>query len=341
MTSPSSLADVRWHFSVFILLLGLAACADPPPAHSLEDPEVEFTVTPGTSFHQVTQVLEEEGLVERPFLFRSFARLRGDDERVRAGTYRVPRDVGWRELLDTLVEGRVVTVALTVPEGLTLEATARRIAGVVREEKGEVLQRTLDPEGHREWDVPGPGLEGYLFPDTYRFAPGVSLEEVLETLVRRHRAFWTEARLQRLEELEMEPREAVTLASIVQAEARHESEMEVIASVFHNRLRIGMPLQADPTVQYALGERQHPLLYAHIEEVAGNPYNTYTHPGLPPGPIGTPGAAALDATLHPAESDYLYFVARSDGHHIFSRTLEEHNRARLQLRREAGHSPEG
>lgn len=126
----------------------------------------------------------------------------------------------------------------------------------------------------------------------------------------------------------------MTLASIVEAEARKAEEKPRIAGVFLNRLDIGYPLQADPTVLYALGEHRDRLLYAAIDSVAGNPYNTYTEPGLPPGPIGAPGAAAIDAVLEPEEHDYLYFVARPDGTHEFNRTLEEHNRSRARLRQE-------
>lgn len=132
----------------------------------------------------------------------------------------------------------------------------------------------------------------------------------------------------------MSEREVMTLASIVQAEARQNEEMPTIAGVFHNRLDIGLPLQADPTVQYALGERRARLLYSDIDSVADHPYNTYTRQGLPPGPIGAAGEGALEAALNPADVDYLYFVARPDGSHIFTRTLQEHNQARIRARRE-------
>jgi len=187
---------------------------------------------------------------------------------------------------------------------------------------------------HGPWSVPGPGLEGYLFPDTYRFAPGVPLEEVISTMIQRYREEWSPERLTRLAELEMDEREMVTLASIIQAEARLTGEMPLISAVYHNRLRVGYLLQADPTVLYALGGPRERLLYAAMDSVADHPYNTYTHRGLPPGPICAPGQAALDAALNPADVDFLYFVARPGGSHIFSRTLIEHNRARTQAREE-------
>jgi UPF0755 protein len=149
---------------------------------------------------------------------------------------------------------------------------------------------------------------------------------IAATLLARYRSFWTPERRAALDSLGYSEREAVTLASIVQSEARWEDEMPLISAVYHNRLRRGMRLQADPTVQYALESRQSRLLYRHIDEAADHPYNTYTHDGLPPGPIGSPGLAALDAALQPADVPYLYFVARDDGRHEFARTLVEHNR---------------
>ena len=182
--------------------------------------------------------------------------------------------------------------------------------------------------------MPGPGLEGYLFPDTYRFAPGVPLEEVLGAMVARYKEVWTPERVALREAAGLTEGEMVTLASIVQAEARLQDEMPTIASVYRNRLNRGHLLQADPTVLYALGGPRARLLYAAMDSVADHPYNTYTHVGLPPGPIGSPGLAALDAALSPAETDFFYFVAHPDGTHVFSRTLDQHNRAVAQTRAE-------
>ena len=185
-----------------------------------------------------------------------------------------------------------------------------------------------DPDAHERWDVPGPGLEGYLFPDTYRFARGVALDVVIGEMIGRYRTVWTAGRVARREELDMSENELITLASIIQAEARLVSEMPTISAVYHNRLRLGYRLEADPTVLYALGGHRERLLYAAMDSVADHPYNTYTRRGLPPGPITAPGEAAIHAALYPVDESYLYFVARPDGSHIFTNTLEEHNRAR-------------
>ena len=312
--------------------MGLEERATPVGAEAL--PSVVVTVPFGASFRQVTDSLVAHGLVSTPRLFRGWARWRGDDARVRAGQYQIAKGSGWGEILDLLVAGRVITEPLTLPEGWTLRQIAGRLAGFVELPEDEVLTFLRTEGAEARWGIPGPGLEGYLFPDTYRFAQGISLESIVETLIRRYQAAWTEERRGRAEELGMTEQQVMTLASIVQAEARHFHEMPRISAVFHNRLRIGYLLQADPTVQYALGERRSRLFYRDIDAVADHPYNTYTQRGLPPGPIGTAGEAAIDATLWPEDAPYLYFVARPDGTHIFTRTLVEHNRARVDARRQ-------
>jgi UPF0755 protein len=296
--------------------------------------QVEFAIPSGATFAQIIDTLAARELIRFPIAFKAIARLRHNDRGVRSGGYRVPSDIGWLPLLDVLVEGRVVTVPITIPEGFTLLQIAPRLAEVANVSLEEVENRLQDPNAAAEWGVPGPTLEGYLFPDTYRFAPGVSLDLAIQAMIDQYRRFWTGERRARAAALQFSERDVTTLASIIQGEALRTAEMPTISGVFHNRLDIGYLLQADPTVQYALGGRRSRLLFSDIESVAEHPYNTYTYPGLPPGPIGAPGEAALEAALDPAEVEYLYFVARPDGSHIFTPSLEAHNRARIVARRE-------
>lgn len=312
-----------------------AACADGPSS------AVEVTIPPGASFATVLDSLVARGVVDHPKAFRAFVRLRGDDRRIRSGRYRLGQAMGWRDLLETLTEGKVLTVPMTVPEGFRLTQIAQRIALVAEVPPDSVLSVLQDPATPEALGVPGPGLEGYLFPDTYRFAAGVPLHAILSAMVSRYRSVWTPERRARLDSLGMSERELVTLASIVQSEARKEEEMPRIASVYHNRLRDGWLLQADPTVIYALGGYRARLLFAAIDSVADSPYNTYRKPGLPPGPIGAPGEAAIVASLWPADEPYYYFVAWPDGTHVFSRTLAEHNRAVASARRERDEAARG
>ncbi|MDT8435848.1 MAG: endolytic transglycosylase MltG [Gemmatimonadota bacterium] len=311
------------------LALAGAACGEPPPRD-----EVEVVVPDGASTRDIARILSEAGLVRFPRLFAWAARLSGQDSVLKSGRYRLAEDASWFEMLEALERGVVVTVPLTIPEGFGTRDIAARVAAFAGVPADSVLALTRAPELARELGVPGPTLEGYLFPDTYRFAESLAPRTILAAMVERYRSFWTEERRARLDSLEISERELVTLASIVEAEARVPGERPVIAGVYWNRLRRGMLLQADPTVQFALGERKERLLYRDIDSVADHPYNTYTQPGLPPGPIASPGAAALVATLEPADVPFLFFVARPDGSHVFTTTAREHVNAKNRIRAE-------
>jgi UPF0755 protein len=291
----------------------------------------EVTVPPGATLSQVADSLSARGIIRGRALFELYVRVRRADRKIKAGRYELATSSSWTSTLRRITRGEVVTEPLTIPEGFMLAQMAPRIAEATGASVDSVEALLSDPGLGSDLGVPGPGVEGYLFPDTYRFAGGVSVTTVLEEMVERYRAVWTPERRVRLEELGMTEREIVTLASIVQAEARHLEEMPRISGVYHNRLEIGWLLQADPTVLYALGGYRARLLYAAIDSVADNPYNTYRQGGLPPGPIGAPGEDAIDAALNPID-DFLFFVARPDGYHVFTRSLSEHNQARINIR---------
>lgn len=312
-----------------VLVVTLAANGRP----GVPEETVLVEIPLGTRFHDVVNILEDRRVITQPRLFGIYARLRSLDRSVRAGVYRLPRGARFAEVHTALSMGQVVTHPVTIPEGLTIKRMAGRIALAAGSDSATVAEELSGRGLHAAWSVPGPGLEGYLFPDTYRFAEGVGLERVVSAMIDRYHRYWTPERHERLSASGLTEREAVTLASIIQAEATLASEMRTISSVYHNRLRIGMLLQSDPTVLYALGGHRRRLLHAAVDSVADNPYSTYAHPGLPPGPICAPGAAALDAALDPADTDYLYFVAGPDNSHIFTRSLREHNAARRRVGR--------
>ena len=295
---------------------------------------VRVGVPQGASFAEVTDSLAARDIVSAAPLFRIYARITGAATRVRPGTYAFRRGTGWGQVLEKLEAGDVLTARVVVPEAWDLERIAPRIAAATSAPEDSVFALLMDTASARRWAVPGPTLEGYLYPATYTLPVDAPVDRVVDAMVAAYKDVWTPERRARADSLGMSEREVVTLASIVEWEARLPTEMPRIAAVYHNRLRIGIPLQADPTVQYALGEHQARLLYAHIDSVADHPYNTYHIQGLPPGPIASPSARGIDATLSPADDDALYFVARPDGSHVFSRSLEEHNRARAAIRRE-------
>jgi len=290
---------------------------------------VRVTIPPGSTFHGIVDTLSAHDLIRSAEWFRILARIRGVDRTVKAGIYDLPATGGAWTLLGILKEGRVATVRFTAPEGLTL----LDLADLVEERLGipadSFLAHAGDSTLRRELNVAAPTLEGYLLPETYTLPLPVTSEALLQDMVGMFRRRWNPAWDQRLDSIGLTRHQLLTLASIVEGEARHDDERATIAGVYTNRLKLGMLLQADPTVQYAVemarGERKPRLFFKDLE--IDSPYNTYLHPGLPPGPVNSPGIKSIEAALYPAPVPFLYFVADSDGHHTFSRTLEEHNQA--------------
>jgi UPF0755 protein len=317
---------------ILLLAMGVAMAACGAPAE--DAPVQRVVVPPGSPFRAVADSLEARNVVPSATLFRLYGRMVGGTESIQAGTYEFREGESWGRVLDDLKGGRIVADRLVVPEGWDIQRIGPVLARLVAQDPDTVISYMLDTAAATRFRVPGPNLEGYLYPATYAVAAGSSLDSVIETMVHQYRTVWTAERRALADSAGLSEREVVTLASIVEKEAFVRDEMPLMAAVFLNRLSIGYPLQADPTVQYALGEHQNRLLYAHIEQVANHPYNTYTQRGIPPGPIGSPSARAIDAILRPADVNYLYFVARPDGSHVFNRHLEDHNRARAAIRQE-------
>lgn len=296
---------------------------------------VVLTVPRGASTGWVAEKLYQDGIIRSPLTFRLYARMHNLDKRIVHGTFRLTSDLSVPEVLKFLTGSGRVVKRFTIPEGLTLREIASRLEeqGIVNREEflREAATGQFDYAFLKEVP-PGPNrLEGYLFPDTYRVFAGVSARAVIELMLRRFGEVAGEINLAgKAAEQGLTVHEAVTLASLVEREAKREEERALIAGVLLNRLRCGMLLQVDATVQYALGEHRERILYRDLE--VDSPYNTYRITGLPPGPIAAPGRASLLAVLHPRETDYLYYVAKPDGSHAFARTLEEHsaNKRRYQ-----------
>jgi len=294
----------------------------------------QITVAGGASLHAVARQLEAAGVIRDARLFRLLARLRGDSARVRAGLYDFTRPATPGEVLDRLVAGDVRRLQVTLPEGFDLRQIAARLDAAGIAPADQILRLAEDAAFLDRLQIAAPSLEGYLFPETYTIEAGLAPERVLTTMVEQMRRQLTPELLAAAEVHGLDTNQYLTLASIVQKEAGNDDEMPLIAAVFLNRLRLGIPLQADPTVIYGLGDAYAGnITKDHLRQPT--PYNTYTRRGLPPGPIASPGLRALQAVAFPAEVNYLYFVARGDGTHEFSYSLKEHNRAvqRFQLRR--------
>lgn len=297
----------------------------------LGGPPAEIVVPPGASTQGIAEKLAAAGLVKRPWAFSLLVRLRGDGSRMKAGRYRFEGPYSLLDIEQKIVEGDVIRREITFPEGRNIFDMAEIGAkaglsgeGFLAAAKDSGLITDLDPAAKT--------LEGYLFPETYDLKEGAGEAALIAEMVKHSRDVFGELGLTSegrvIASLPLNLRQIVTLASIVELETAAPEERPRIAGVFFNRLRIGMRLQTDPTVIYALKlEGRYNGNIRKVDLSRDSPYNTYRFAGLPPGPIGSPGRSALDAVLHPEKTDALYFVSRNDGTHVFSNRLSDHERA--------------
>jgi UPF0755 protein len=287
---------------------------------------VEVDIPPGSSVRSIATLLGERHAIGTPKLFELWARLRGLNRKLRAGTYEFPAGATMADVMDRVVRGEVKQFEFRVLEGWNISDIAAALAGQPFLADATVPERFLelvrDPSFIASLGFQGLGsLEGYLFPDTYLLMRPTTAEQLVKRMVARYREVWSSL----VPPGTMPPRnerEIVILASIVERETGAAAERPRIAGVFENRLKLGMPLQSDPTIIYGLPNFDGNI---HKQDIQNpHPYNTYVHKGLPPGAICNPGKASLEAALHPAASEFIYFVARGDGTHQFSATQAEH-----------------
>jgi len=313
----------------------LSAFARQPIHHgrSVDSGAWETTVVlpPGQNFLDILKGLVDARVVTDPRRFRLLVRLLGYDRRIKAGEYLFTSAMSPIEILDKLARGKVVMHALTIPEGFNLREIAVLLGRAGMGESDAFLSKVMDPGFAAAKGIAGRSLEGYLFPDTYFFPRNTEIERIIQTLLDRFNAVYSPEWTDRSRRVGLTRHEVVTLASIIEKETGVAEERARISSVFHNRLKKGMRLQSDPTVIYGIKNFNGNITREHLN--TPTPYNTYQIGGLPPGPIASPGRAALWAVLFPEETDFLYFVARGDGTHQFSKSLAEHNQAvrRYQL----------
>lgn len=339
----------KWFYYLLLLPVVLGVCgwmgwrwwswaSAPALSETTADPEfatVMIEVSPGTTGQQIGQDLEAVNVIRSATAWNLWTRwqsLQGREGHFQAGVYQLSPTESLEAIATQIWQGEVAEQSFTIPEGWSLEQMANYFEQEGFFSAAAFLMATEEiPSDRYPW-LPAdlPKLEGFLYPDTYQFTDEPSPEAIINQMLTRF-----EQVALPLYEANQSPYsllEWVTLASIVEKEAVISTERPTIASVFARRLREGMPLGADPTVEYGLGIRQtveQPLTLAQVE--TPSPYNTYLNPGLPPTPIAAPGLASLEASLNPGDTEYLYFVARYDGTHIFSRTLEEHEAAKDQV----------
>ncbi len=311
--------------SGLLLPLYFMAPAGPPGASAKID------IPPAATVSEIADTLHAQGLLRSPTAFLALTRVSGFDRNLRAGTYDLPAGVWAWSLLAELHHGQQATRTVTVPEGLTLNELAQLLERDGFARAKDVLRAARDPRLIAHYGIPAASLDGFLFPETYNFARAVSAEQIVSAMVEQFYA--RVAHLPAAQALAPKALHAkVTLAAIVQRETREPEEMPRIAGVFVNRLERNMKLESCATVQFVLGRTKERLTLSDVRKPS--PYNTYLHAGLPPGPIASPGEAALSAVMAPERHDYLFFFAREDGshRHVFSKTYTEHQRRQRLVR---------
>ena len=324
--------------AALLALLVAAGLAAAVVAHRLsalaeEAPEALFVVERGDSLASVARKLEEAGLVRDARAVVWLARLRGLSSKLRAGEYRLSTALTPGEMLTHISEGRVVAYEVSFPEGFTARQIGERLEARDLVDAAAFDAAVHDAELAARLGTPASSLEGYLYPETYRLPRGLAPDEIASIMVEHFKQAWRKLQAQAGDRT-LDMHALVTLASIIEKETGAPDERPLIASVFANRLARGMRLESDPTVIYGIPGFDGNLRRSDLDN-GENPYNTYQIHGLPPGPIANPGIDSLRAAAHPADTDYLYFVSRNDGTHVFSRNYRDHVNAvnRYQRRR--------
>ena len=295
-----------------------------PPTNEKVWKEVE--VTDGMSFKAIAATLRREGIIRYRGYFEIIGRIEGISRKVRVGYYGLSTNMSLWEVLDALRKGKIIEYEVVIPEGYNMYQIAWTLSGTpLVSDPQEFIKLVKNKEFAHSVGIDADSLEGYLFPDTYFLPKGIKLEDIPRKMVQRYKAAFVESYRNRAKELGFSEHQIITLASIVEKEAKVPSERKLIAAVYLNRLKLGMKLQADPTAVY--GTKAWITKVTAKDLKRKSPYNTYLHKGLPPGPIANPGEGSILATLYPDNADYLFFVAQGDGSHFFSKDFNAHAKA--------------
>lgn len=294
---------------------------------------VFFEIAPGKPFRAVAQDLEKAGLIRYWWSMEVLGRIRRGTAVINTGEYELSHSMNTVDIMQRLTSGETYKRRVTVREGVSMWSIGQLLNDAGLRVKSNFDKIVVDPQIIGSLGIQAQSLEGYLFPETYFFSRPITALQIVQKMVGESNKHWPEEYARRAEEIGLSRHEVLTLASIIEKEAKIASEQPLISSVIHNRLKAGMKLQVDPTVIYGIPEFNGNLTKEDLERPS--PYNTYRNYGLPPGPIANPGAGAIKAALFPAESAFIYFVADGTGGHVFSATLAEHNEAvhRFQIKK--------
>lgn len=331
-----SLAIIALSFFILFAVYSVIELVMPLP---FGNTSIEFEIRRGTPFRQVVDELAQKGLVRDKWTFLVLGRVTGIDRRIKAGYYPLWGSMSPAQIFNTIKLGKIIEFEITVVPGDSLREIEEKFIVSTGTDMADFQRITTDRAFLDSLDVDAPSLEGYLFPDTYRFPKGLEVREALAIMVNRLREEYDAEMMSRILDLDISEREMLTMASIVEKEAVVDSERPVISAVYFNRLKRNMPLQADPTAVYGVKGSQEKI--SKNDLLRKTPYNTYVIKGLPPGPIASPSLKSITAALNPADVPFLYFVSNNDGTHNFSVTLGEHDEAVRTYRNKKRARPEG
>ena len=292
---------------------------------------VKVTIPKGASLKEVSATLQDYNIIRNERSFLLAVKTLGYEKDMPAGRFKLVKASTNFDIIDQLVNGIQVNKRVTILEGWTIDVIAEELQNKIGVDPDAFKNACKNELLLWKWGIAEGSVEGYLFPNTYLFSEEEDIQDIIGRMINEFKQRITVEFRDRMKELDMEEKEIITLASIIEGEAIYNRERPVISGVYHNRLNMGMRLQADPTIQYIVEGSPRRLLNKDLK--IKSPYNTYLNEGLPPGPINNPGIESIKAALYPAETDYLYFVARGDGYHTFSRTKEEHNIAKRKFQK--------
>ena len=291
----------------------------------------KITINDGESLSLISNKLINSGVVTNKKFFGLATKIMGLEKSIPAGSYKLENVKINKDIINRLVYGSPEIKKITLLEGWNIKQVSSHLSKQMGFDYNDLLEIINDNNFIRSLDLETENLEGYLFPNTYYFFDGEKEISVIKRLVKEYKKFWTDENITKLNNMNLNQHQIVTLASIIEGEAIYDSERAIISAVYHNRLKKGMRLQADPTVQYIIKDGPRRLLNKDLK--IKSPYNTYLYQGLPPGPINSPGFESLKAALNPEKNHYLYFVAKGDGYHTFSKNEKEHERAKRAFQR--------
>ena len=293
--------------------------------------EIKITINHGESLSAISKKLLAEGVITNEKTFEMATKIRGLDTSIPVGTFLMKNVKVNHDIINHLVFGNPERKKVTLLEGWNIRQTSNHLSKEMGLDYYDIVEIVNNKSFINSLGVKSETLEGYLYPDTYYFFEGENVKSVIKRLVKEYKYFWTDSNITKASSISLTQHQILTLASIIEGEAIYDSERPIISAVYHNRLKRGMKLQADPTVQYIIKDGPRRLLNKDLR--IKSPYNTYLYGGLPPGPINSPGFKSLNAALYPDENDYLYFVAKGDGYHTFSKNEKEHERAKRAFQR--------